>query len=72
MKDKLESLFRLTKDLEGNHDLKDHARKASHGALWEVLISRRLNGLRLVLRATGGIAICQVIRLQVRKEECNV
>ena len=27
---------------------------------------------RLVLRATGGIAICQVIRRQVRKEECNV
>jgi hypothetical protein len=33
----LEPLFRLTKDLEGNHDLKDGARKASHGALWEVL-----------------------------------
>jgi hypothetical protein len=23
--------------LEGNYDLKDGARKASHGALWEVL-----------------------------------
>jgi hypothetical protein len=33
----LEPLFRLTKDLEGNHDLKDGAQKASHGALWEVL-----------------------------------
>jgi len=37
IKDQLEPLFRLTKDLEGNHDLKDGARKASHGALWEVL-----------------------------------
>jgi hypothetical protein len=37
MKDQLEPLFRLTKDLEGNHDLKDGVRKASHGALWEVL-----------------------------------
>ena len=37
-----------------------------------IVTNRRLDGLRLVLRATGGIAICQVIRLQVRKEECNV
>lgn len=37
IKNQLEPLFRLTKDLEGNHDLKDGARKASHGALWEVL-----------------------------------
>ena len=28
----------MTKDLEGNYDLKDGARKASHGALWEVLL----------------------------------
>ena len=34
--------------------------------------NRRLDGLRLVLRATGVIAVCQVIRLQVRKEECKV
>jgi len=27
----------LTKDLEGNPDLKDGARKASNGALWEVM-----------------------------------
>jgi hypothetical protein len=33
----LEPLFRLTKDLEGNYDLKDGAQKASHGVLWEVL-----------------------------------
>ena len=33
IKDQLEPLFRLTKDLEGNHDLKDGARKASYGAL---------------------------------------
>jgi hypothetical protein len=33
----LEPLFRLTKDLEGNTDLKDGACKASHGALWELL-----------------------------------
>ena len=26
----------------------------------------------IVKRATGGITVCQVIRLQVRKEECNV
>ena len=34
--------------------------------------NRRLDGLRLVLRATGGIAVCQVIRLQTKKEECNM
>jgi hypothetical protein len=34
----LEPLFRLTKDLEGNYDLKDGARKAFYGALWEVLL----------------------------------
>jgi len=33
----LEPLFRLTKDLEGNYNLKDGARKASYRALWEVL-----------------------------------
>jgi hypothetical protein len=33
----LEPLFRLTKDLEGNADLKDGVCKASHGALWEIL-----------------------------------
>jgi hypothetical protein len=37
IRDQLEPLFRLTKDLEGNHDLKDGARKASHGDLWKVL-----------------------------------
>jgi hypothetical protein len=37
IRDQLEPLFRLTKDLEGNPDLKDGAMKASHGALWEVL-----------------------------------
>ena len=26
----------------------------------------------IVKRATGGIAVCQVIRLQVREEECEV
>jgi len=28
----------LTKDLEGNYNLKDGARKASYKALWEVLL----------------------------------
>ena len=37
IKDHLEPLFRLTKALEGNATLKDGAKKASHGALWEVL-----------------------------------
>jgi hypothetical protein len=37
IKDQLEPLFRLTKGLEGNPDLKDKSCKASHGALWEVL-----------------------------------
>jgi hypothetical protein len=35
--EQLEPLFRLTKDLEGNADLKDGACKASHGVLWEIL-----------------------------------
>ena len=39
---------------------------------YDAVTDRRLNGLRLFLRATGGIAVCQVIRLQVRKEERNV
>ena len=39
---------------------------------FEIVTNRRLTGLRLVLRATGGIAICQIIRRQVRKEECNM
>jgi len=30
-------LFRATKSLEGNTKLKEGARKASHGALWELL-----------------------------------
>jgi hypothetical protein len=33
----LEPLFQLTKDLKGNHNLKDGAQKASHRALWKVL-----------------------------------
>ena len=33
IKNQLEPLFWLTKSLEGNPDLKDGARKASHGAL---------------------------------------
>ena len=33
----LELLFRLTKSLEGNSDLKEAGGKPSHGALWEVL-----------------------------------
>ena len=37
MRDQLEPLFRITKSLEGNADLQDGARKASHGALWELL-----------------------------------
>jgi hypothetical protein len=37
IKDQLDPLFRLTKDLEGNADLKDRSCKASHGALWELL-----------------------------------
>lgn len=38
IKDQLEPLFLLTKELEGNADLKDGACRASHGALWEILI----------------------------------
>jgi hypothetical protein len=37
IKDQLEPLFRITKALEGNTDLKDGAYKASYGALWEIL-----------------------------------
>jgi hypothetical protein len=37
VKEQLEPLFRLTKDLEGNADLKESACKASYGALWELL-----------------------------------
>jgi hAT family C-terminal dimerisation region len=37
IKDQLEPLFLITKSLEGNPDLIDGARKASHGALWEIL-----------------------------------
>jgi hypothetical protein len=37
IKNQLEPLFRLTKDLEGNYDLKDGVRKALYSALWEVL-----------------------------------
>src|SRR5271168_5406254 len=37
IKSQLEPIFYLTKDLEGNADLPDGARKASHGSLWEVL-----------------------------------
>ena len=33
IKEQLEPLFRATKELEGNPDLKDGARKASHSAL---------------------------------------
>ena len=35
--DHLEPLFRITKDLEGNSNLREGARKASYGALWETL-----------------------------------
>jgi hypothetical protein len=37
IRDQLELLFRLTKDLEGNADLKEGVSRASHGALWEIL-----------------------------------
>jgi hypothetical protein len=37
IKNQLEPLFYITKDLEGNANLQDGARKASHGALWEIL-----------------------------------
>jgi hypothetical protein len=37
MKNQLEPLFMLTKNLEGNADLPSGAKQASHGALWEVL-----------------------------------
>ena len=46
--------------------------KVKGNSMTQNVTTHRLNGLRLVLRATGGIAICQVIRRQVRKEECNV
>ena len=38
IKDQLEPLFRLTKDLEGNYNFKDKAQKASYRALWEILL----------------------------------
>jgi hypothetical protein len=37
IKDQLEPLFHITKSLKGNPDCLDGARKASHGALWEIL-----------------------------------
>jgi hypothetical protein len=37
IKEQLQPLFYCTKSLEGNADLTDGARKASYGALWEVL-----------------------------------
>ena len=37
IKDQLDPLFRLTKDLEGNPNLKDSAYKASYSALQELL-----------------------------------
>ena len=37
IKDHLETLFRCTKDLEGNTKLSETAMKASHGALWEIM-----------------------------------
>jgi hypothetical protein len=37
IKQQLQPLFYLTKDLEGNPDLLEGAGKASHGALWEIL-----------------------------------
>jgi hypothetical protein len=38
IKEQLEPLFRLTKALKGNADLKDGARKALYSALWEILL----------------------------------
>ena len=37
IKEQLELLFYLTKELEGNTDLADGVCRASHGALWETL-----------------------------------
>lgn len=37
IKNQLEPLFFITKSLEGNANLQDGAKKASHGALWEIL-----------------------------------
>jgi hypothetical protein len=53
----LEVLFRATKSLEGNTKLKEGARKASYGALWELLpvfkhILKRFEDLQY--RATYG------------------
>ena len=39
IRDQLEPLFRLTKDREGNANLKDGACQASHGSLWELLLA---------------------------------
>ncbi len=39
IKDQLELLFRITKALEGNVDLKDNACKASYSALQEILLT---------------------------------
>ena len=39
IKDQLEPLFRITKALEGNADLKDGAYKASYSALQEILLT---------------------------------
>ena len=39
IRDHLEPLFEMTKSLEGNIDLKEGAKKPSHGALWEILPS---------------------------------
>jgi len=38
IKDHLEKLFYLTKNLEGNADLQESGKRASHGALWETTI----------------------------------
>ena len=37
-----------------------------------IVTNRRLDGLRLVLRATRGIAVCQVIRLRTKNKESNM
>ncbi len=38
IKDHLEKLFYLTKNLEGNADLQESGKRASHGVLWETTI----------------------------------
>jgi hypothetical protein len=57
IKTHLEVLFYATKSLEGNTTLKEGARKASHGALWELLpvfehILKHFEDLQI--RATNG------------------